>query len=753
MEKNKIYEELWREAQSVEVPERLSPEQLRQKLNAAPRHTATGAHAEKTEQKKKLKTKRFGWRGYGSRVAAAAVVLCCALGAFQIAALAPSAGDGQMLVAAGSRPDRQPSGGVDQEQPDVQDTEDAGTQAGVVTQLGEYRLADGYGELGTLLAQAEQEWYWNLCEDAAEGAAGSADFTQNKLESAVNEAASSDSARAEADDFSTTNLQVQGVDESDLVKTDGHYIYIADEEAVRIVDVSGGRIRQLGSIVPERIGNLDTIREMYLSDDRLILLVQSEQTGEIQVSDTEYAGAGARCLSDGARTDAQVCTRVLTYDVTSPAGARLIGTYEQDGGYRTSRKIGNDIYLVTGFEPYTGYRNGSYGAYYEWLEDTADGSEKEQAESETQTLTEQEVRQWLPHIQGEPVPADCIYLSERGIDSGLVLSAFDLTKPEQMQDCKLIFCGSAELYMTEQSMILYRSAYSEAVDDMCTRLAKFAVADGQITADSAESVRGTVEDTFAIHENANGYLYVLTTDGWSDTMQNRLYVLNEKLKIMGSLDHIADGERVYAARFVDEIGYFVTYRNTDPLFTVDFTDPSEPVLIGELEIPGFSDYLQFYDETHLIGVGEERVGEDSAFVGIKVSMYDISDPTDVKECAKEVLTDAEYAPAAYNYKALLAESSKGRVAFVTIGQSADADTSVRTVDTSVLTQQIFRVENGSFTQRAADPVETENAGLWELAENCRELYIGDRLYLVSPQCIWVYDLADDFRRLETCELR
>ena len=179
----------------------------------------------------------------------------------------------------------------------------------------------------------------------------------------------------------------------------------------------------------------------------------------------------------------------------------------------------------------------------------------------------------------------------------------------------------------------------------------------------------------------------------------------------------------------------------DPLFTVDFSDPANPVLIGELEIPGFSDYLQFWDDTHLIGVGEERKEENSEFVGIKVSLYDISDPTDVKECAKVVLDDACYAPAQYNYKALLADSRKNVIAFLTEDKG----------ESYQLSQRIFTVEDGAFRAAASDVI-SQDGSWYHAANDYRNLYIGDRLYLVSEGLVIVYDMSGDFARIATCKL-
>ena len=157
-------------------------------------------------------------------------------------------------------------------------------------ELGSYHQAEGYKEVGRMF-ELSQDGYangtmtagLNLLEGAADDSAGVYRDSDTQKGYVKQNSASASADTAASTDFSTTNLQVEGVDESDIVKTDGHYIYIASEREVRIVDTAGGQVRQLGSITPKLEGNLDTIREMYVSGNRLILIVQTEdteQTGE-----------------------------------------------------------------------------------------------------------------------------------------------------------------------------------------------------------------------------------------------------------------------------------------------------------------------------------------------------------------------------------------------------------------------------------------------------------------------------------------
>jgi uncharacterized secreted protein with C-terminal beta-propeller domain len=530
------------------------------------------------------------------------------------------------------------------------------------------------------------------------------------------------SASQQTKEYSGTNLQVQGVDESDIVKTDGHYIYIAGGQEVQIVDVSTGTMRQLDSIQPLLTGNLDRIREMYLAGDRLCLIVQTENEDEEVPADSEAGAISMQAIDDVAWVDSfAVQTKILTYDITDPDKAALLGTVTQDGAYESSRKIGNRIYLFTGY---------SITPRQILLDETEEAQTDESS--------------FLPCVQGQTIPADCVYLSSEKDTSGVLMSAMDVSSPSAVTDEKLIFLGYASYYVTADSIYLYQNTYSQTSEGMVTRLARFKIGDGKITADCAESVPGSLPDTFAIHESGDGYLYVLTTDYYGVTDTSQLYVLDDRLKIYGQIKNIAEGEQVYAARFVDDIGYFVTYRNTDPLFTVDFSDRANPKLIGELEIPGFSDYLQFWDDDHLVGVGEER-DSDSNFLGIKVSLYDISDPTDVKESSKIVMTDRNYAPATSDYKALLADSGKNVIAFLAAYYGPQGEDYY---------QQIFTVTDGELTQHLSDLLDGiegfESSG--NDIGSYRDLYIGDTLYLAGAGQVVSYDLGT-YERIQKLQLK
>lgn len=169
---------------------------------------------------------------------------------------------------------------------------------------------------------------------------------------------------------------------------------------------------------------------------------------------------------------------------------------------------------------------------------------------------------------------------------------------------------------------------------------------------------GYLNDSFSIDEY-EGNLRVVTTDG--DT--NSVYVLDKELDIIGSIEDLAKDERVYSARFMGDVGYFVTFRETDPLFSVDLSDPKKPKIIGELKIPGFSEYLHFYGEDQLLGIGMNVDEETMITDGVKLTMFDISDKTDVKEADTYILENVYSTEVGYDYKAALVDPGRNIIGF------------------------------------------------------------------------------------------
>ena len=266
--------------------------------------------------------------------------------------------------------------------------------------------------------------------------------------------------------------------------------------------------------------------------------------------------------------------------------------------------------------------------------------------------------------------------------------------------------------------------------------------DGKIQAKAAATLRGSVRDTFAVHER-DGYLQVLTSVTSADPWENRVYVMDENMEVIGKLTGLAKGEQIYSARFVGTIGYFVTYRNTDPLFTVDFSDPKDLKIIGELQVTGFSEYLHFWSDDRLLGIGYETDPDSGSQIGVKLSMFDISDPSKVKEEAKLVLEDVDDCVGMDNYKAVLVNLKKNIIALVTESYGKDY----------YMDYRVFAYVDGKFENRLERRLKDDNGYYYYGANSWRSLYVDDILYLVNAKKAFAFDMQDGFKEIGKVKLK
>jgi len=176
-----------------------------------------------------------------------------------------------------------------------------------------------------------------------------------------------------------------------------------------------------------------------------------------------------------------------------------------------------------------------------------------------------------------------------------------------------------------------------------TRITKIGIEDGEIKFKANGTVPGYVLNQFSMDEH-DGYFRIATTSTNEGRMEgNNVFVMDSELNLVGSVEGLAEGEQIYSSRFMGDRCYLVTFKITDPLFTIDLSDPENPEVLGALKIPGFSTYLHPYDENIIIGIGKETIedkwGEIAWQQGVKISLFDVSDVTDPKELAKLEIGD------------------------------------------------------------------------------------------------------------------
>lgn len=584
-----------------------------------------------------------------------------------------------------------------------------------------YHRASDYKEVyQTLLKGYQQNWI--------EGEMSAETSTATSEDKASGNAAKDESADMDLSegskeggkDYSTTNLQMEGVDESDIAKIDGSYIYTVEDKYIVITDIRDGKLEEVTRFLPKDCGAADRVMEIYVDGDQLILVVQGYETSldesskagsdkensDKESSDEEIAVSDAS--EDSAfcyKMNGKSTTQIQVYSIVDRRNPEFEGRLIQDGYYNTSRKIGDVVYLFTQYH----------------------------MTSDVVGYVEKEYTSVIPKVNGEKVAAGEIYLPESSGESGILVSSLDVNKPDKVLDSKLVISGYAQTYISKDALYLYEEDYDGA---MITNIAKFALDEGRISGVAAAAVSGYVRDTFAINAS-DGYLRVLTTDYSTEDEVNALYILDENMKLTGQLTGIAPGEEIYAARFMGNTGYFVTYRNTDPLFTVDLSDPAKPEIIGELKVTGFSEYLHFWDDTHLLGIGYESDENTGNIENIKLSMFNIENPGEVTEEAKLVLKDVDYSEALYDYKSVIISKDKNLIGLVCEDYSGS-----RTKQT----YQIYSYENGTFKKQAEIPgINGVNY------ENVRGMYSGNVFYLWINDNITSYDMTDGFKMLKERE--
>ncbi|MDD5041502.1 MAG: beta-propeller domain-containing protein [Candidatus Peribacteraceae bacterium] len=460
-------------------------------------------------------------------------------------------------------------------------------------------------------------------------------------------------------DYSRTNVQVAGVDEADIVKTDGTYLYAVQDDLIRIIRAEPASAMEVVSMIDLQDSSF-TPSELYLDGDRLVVTgsVWKEQPYGImqKVMPGLYPYPSSRQR-----------TQVRLYDVSDRANPKLSRELEFDGSLVSSRRIGDRMYLVMnqGFHwvgPMPLYRETDVLPSYQ---DSALG-DGDRPVSKCADVT------ILPHV---PQPEYLIVA---------VVPLANATAEVQ----KEVIVGSAQnLYVSPENLYVAATEWSYFWRDGTgssaeqTHLYRFALTSDGVTFKAKGTVPGHVLNQFSMDEHGQTFR-VATTEGqtWesANPSSSNLFVLNLDLEQAGSITDIAPGEQIYSVRFMGDRTYMVTFKNTDPFFVIDTSDPRNPRIIGKLKIPGYSNYLHPYDENHILGFGKEaedsKEGNFAWYQGMKVALFDVTDPGNPVEMSKVVIGDrGTQSPLLNNHKALLFDRSRNLLAFpVSVAKISDA---------------------------------------------------------------------------------
>jgi len=573
-----------------------------------------------------------------------------------------------------------------------------------------------YEQMKVFLEDVPQgNWYYG-------GAVKGRGFLPMMVAESTNAASSAaDSAALGGSDYSVTNIQVAGVDEADIVKTDGAYIYLVSEDRVHIVR----------AFPPEDAALVSTIElsewivNIYVSEDKLVVF---------ELEDPYYIRPWP--MPEDLRGEV---TTVKVFDVSDRAEPVLEREITLDGFLVDSRMIGDYVYIVT--------------QRHSWL------------------YNETEV--WLPRFKSgeaiQEVEADMIYYSNvtEGGCSFTNVVAINSQDPDEPMTHETLLLNSASTIYASTGSIYISSPWWDSENGEITKIYKLTVEGKRIQYTADGAVPGNVLNQFSMDEYED-HFRIATTAGrvsrsGGDT-SNNVYVLNSSLNIVGHLEDLAPGERIHSARFMGGRCYLVTFKKVDPLFTIDLNDPENPFVLGKLKIPGYSDYLHPYDEDHLIGIGKETVeaeeGDFAWYQGVKISLFDVSDVENPRELSKLEIGDrGTDTPALYDHKAVLFSRSRNLLVIpilvAEIDESDYADDVLANAYGEYVYQgaHVFHVspEEGIRLRGVVSHIEGDEAFLKsgyyfdsELMVE-RSLYIDDVLYTLSSGMVkmnWLDDLAE-----------
>ena len=558
---------------------------------------------------------------------------------------------------------------------------------------------------------------------------------------------STNTSKAEnAKEYSTTNIQVENVDEADITKTDGNYIYSLSENDVVITDVKNPEEIKVVARLSSKDSN--TVPEdLLLYQNKLVVIYE-----KMKSSFSYYSSYNNKNT-----------TYVAIYDITNPEEPKEIKNYEIGQPYYTSRCIEGKLYVI------------------------ASGRLKKENENII-TYYQEDGKQIDPGF------SNISRIKDLNTDCQTILSMFNLNKTDEKVKISSYLMDIENAYVSENNIYLLDEKYSYSLepkpidifgwkgllavfdDELLedeergyhTEIYKFnLLEDGSIKFDKKASEKGKTINQFSIDEYENNLRLALYDDEGS-----RIVIFDKNMKKIGETEKLAEGEKMYSSRFLGNKAYLVTYKTIDPLFVVDLSNPTAPKVLGKLKIPGYSTYLHPYDENHIIGIGmqtEEKVNRNSSgkvisttatITGMKMALFDVTDVNNPIQISDTIIGDRRTTSAILtNHKALLFSKEKQLLAIPVNNYEEDFElkTSSDTYSSMIDAYSNYNKEyisEGYFVYRINLTEGFELKGTithnktkskysyYNQSRLLRGLYIEDNLYTISEDYIKVNKLED-----------
>jgi uncharacterized secreted protein with C-terminal beta-propeller domain len=506
-------------------------------------------------------------------------------------------------------------------------------------------------------------------------------------------------ATASAPRFSETNIQVTGIDESDIVKTDGKYIYQIRGDLVTISEVyPTDNMKLLRNI--DFSDNNFIPNELYVDEYHLIVMGTSyksnliDQQSNISTIDPKISIMPDRIMPP--YYGGTSISKISIFNITDKNNIIPEREIEIEGNYISSRKIGNYVYFIT--NKYAVYDNGDVRPLFS---DSANQAEL------------------------KPIDYNNIHYFPNYVSPNFIsIMAIDLEGSDKQVKLETYLGSSDNIYMSNNSLYIAQSPdYNE------TTIFKFNIDKDVISYINNGIVKGHILNQFSMDEFDDSFR--IATTSWNNS-SNNIFVLDDQMKTIGKLTGLAPNERIYSVRFMGEKVYLVTFEQTDPLFVIDLANKSEPKILGELVIPGFSNYLHPLDSNHILGIGKDTsVIEENNFRrvkqdGIKLAIFDVSDVNKpVQESVQVIGNSGTYSEALYNHKAILFDSENNLLALPINLVKYNGQTYNETQSVFVFDVNVNKGINIKGQISHSDNYYSQNSRIQ------RSLYINDILYTVS----------------------
>ncbi|MBT2688761.1 beta-propeller domain-containing protein [Bacillus sp. ISL-47] len=539
-----------------------------------------------------------------------------------------------------------------------------------------------------------------------------------------NEKSAADTAEQ---DHSETNVQVQGIDEADIVKTDGTHIYRISEGKVQIIRGVPADKMQMDSVLT--FNPSFSPSHLFLEGNQLIVLGHSFK--ELTKSQDKRA-------ADILIAPAFQSTKAIVYNVQNKQQPKMLREIEIEGSLLASRLMDGKVFMITSHYPDF------------WILERNEDADLRPRYSDTAQNKDLQIIDYN-EIQYFPDSRNANYTN---------IAVMDLEDPKADLGIATYLGSGTELYMSKNNLYLAVPNYhhepitTDRGFSPDSSIYKFSLNGRKAEFQNSAELKGTVLNQFSMDEY-KGNFRVVTTKGqaWDDRnpSTNNLYILDENLKQIGQLEDLARGERIYSARFMNERIYMVTFKETDPLFVIDGSNPQKPMVLGELKIPGYSNYLHPLDENHLIGFGHDTrvmAGKGSGAQpiitteGVKISLFDVSDMKNPIEKDTEIIGGrGTYSPLNYDHKALLFHKEKNLFAFpITVYKSVEGSQFESRFEFQGA--HVYRIDPHDGIHLETTFTHQETDAVYEEWENTMErlIYIGDQIYILSPNTISAYKI-------------